>query len=158
MTVFEHPRLERADAQLVFPAYTALPERRIQDTRRVSAVEGTQLSMDFQLNKPVKSAVLVARDEAKTELPLTVTEGKASVSLPLLTLAESRTFDLRLVDADGRANKTALPVVIEVVPNRTPELRIASPRGDTRPSSIEELGFGGTVWDDFGSPAYGLGY
>ena len=76
---------------------------------RVSAVEGTQLSMDFQLNKPVKSAVLVARDEAKTELPLTVTEGKASVSLPPLTLAESRTFDLRLVDADGRANKTALP-------------------------------------------------
>jgi len=158
VTVFEHPRLERADAQLVFPAYTALPEKRIEDTRRVSAVEGTQLSMDFQLNKPVKTAVLVARDDAKTELPLTVTEGKASVSLPPLTLAESRTFDLRLVDADGRANKTALPVVIEVVPNRTPELRIASPRGDTRPSSIEELGFGGTVWDDFGSPAYGLGY
>ncbi len=158
VTVFEHPRLERADAQLVFPAYTSLPEKRIEDTRRVSAVEGTQLSMELQLNKPVKTAVLVARDEAKTELPLTVTAGKASVSLPAMVLAETKTYDLKLVDADGRANKTATPFVIEVVPNRTPELRIASPRGDTRPSSIEELGFGGTVWDDFGSPAFGLGY
>ncbi|GAB1488373.1 hypothetical protein MASR2M8_08180 [Opitutaceae bacterium] len=158
VTVFEHPRLERADAQLVFPAYTSLPEKRIEDTRRISAVEGTQLSMELQLNKPVETAVLVARDEGKTELPLSVTAGKASVSLPAMTLAQTATYDLKLVDADGRANKTATPFVIEVVPNRTPELRVASPQGDTRPSSIEELGFGGTVWDDFGAPAFGIGY
>ena len=34
----------------------------------------------------------------------------------------------------------------------------ASPRGDVRPSAIEEVTFDGTVWDDFGAPAYGLAY
>jgi hypothetical protein len=37
-------------------------------------------------------------------------------------------------------------------------LRIASPRGDSRPSPLEEISFEGTVWDDFGVPAYGLAY
>ena len=40
------------------------------DTRRVSAVEGTKLDVAFQLNKPVKSATLVAKDG--TEIPLAV--------------------------------------------------------------------------------------
>nr|MBP7143213.1 hypothetical protein [Opitutaceae bacterium] len=38
------------------------------------------------------------------------------------------------------------------------ELRLLSPRGDLRPSVLEEISFEGTVWDDFGSPAYGLAY
>lgn len=158
VTVFEHPRLERANAELTFPAYTALDGKRIEDTRRISAVEGTQLQLDLQLNKPVKTAALVARDEARPRLPLAVEEGRAVATLPPMTLVATQTYDLQLVDADGRANKTATPFVIEVVPNRAPELRIASPRGDVRPSAIEEIGFGGTVWDDFGAPVFGLGY
>jgi hypothetical protein len=45
-----------------------------------------------------------------------------------------------------------------VLANRPPEVRLASPRGDVRPSALEEVTFDGTVWDDFGSPAYGLAY
>lgn len=158
VTVFEHPRLERADVGLVYPAYTDLPERRIEDTRRVTAVEGTQLDLALQLNKPVESAVLVGRDADKTRIPLIVDSRRAVATLADHPLVASQTYDLQLVDADGRANKRAIPFVIEVQPNRPPELRIVSPRGDVRPSALEELGFSGTVWDDFGSPVFGLGY
>ncbi len=41
--VFDYPALQRADAELNYPKYTRLPSRTIKNTRRVSAVEGTEL-------------------------------------------------------------------------------------------------------------------
>jgi len=156
--VFEFPRLERADAELTYPTYTNLGTKRVEDTLRLSAVEGTRLGWTLQLNKPVKSARLVGRDKAKTELKLEVPRDRAVAVLPEMPLVASLTYDLQLVDDEGRTNKLATPFVVDVQPNRRPELRLTSPRGDVRPSSLEEITFQGTVWDDFGSPAYGLAY
>lgn len=158
VTVFEHPRLVRSDVDLTFPDYTKFAPKHIEDTRRVSAVEGTKIDFALQLNKPVKSAKLVARDGRKTEIPLTVSPDKAVATLPAFVPAKSQSYDLQLIDAEGRTNKLAAPFVIDVQPNRPPELRLASPRGDVRPSALEEVAFDGTVWDDFGTPAYGLAY
>ena len=156
--VYEHPRLVRADAELTFPAYTALPPRRVEDTRRIGAVEGSSLGLALQLNKPVASAKLVARNREKTEIPLAVTAGKAVAELAAFPITASQTYDLKLVDAEGRTNKTAAPLIIDAWPNRPPELKITAPRGDVRPSALEEIAFEGTAWDDFGMPAYGLAY
>lgn len=156
--VFEHPRLARADVDLKYPTYTQQPPKRIEDTRRVSAVEGTQLGLTLQLNKPVKSAKLIARNKEKTEITLNVADDKAVASLADFPLVASQSYDLKLVDADGRANKVSAPFVIDVLPNRRPELKLTSPRGDVRPSALEEITFEGSVWDDFGAPAFGLGY
>ncbi|MSU22827.1 MAG: hypothetical protein EXS32_03285 [Opitutus sp.] len=158
VAVYEHPRLVRADADLAFPGYTKLPKKHIEDTRRISAVEGTKLDYALQLNKPVASAKLVTRGVKKTEIPLQVVPGQAVAKLPAFVLAASQAYDLQLVDADGRKNKISAPFIIDVQPNRPPELRLASPRGDVRPSALEEIAFEGTVFDDFGSPAYGLAY
>ena len=156
--VFEFPRLERADAELTYPTYTKQEPKRVEDTRRLSAVEGTSLGLTLQLNKAVTSAKLVARDKAKTTLTLATSPEKAVATLAPLLLASTQTYDLQLVDSEGRINKLPTPFVIEVQPNRRPELRLVSPRGDVRPSSIEEIAFEGTVWDDFGSSVYGLAY
>lgn len=158
VTVFEHPRLERADVVLTYPEYTRLPPKRIDDTRRVSAVEGTRLDFALQLNKPVKTARLVARGEGAETRELKVDPTRAVASLEGFTPARSATYELRLVDAEDRANKVAAAFVIDVQPNRAPEIRLALPRGDIRPSALEEVTFDGTVWDDFGVPAYGIGY
>jgi hypothetical protein len=158
VTVFEHPKLVRSDVALTFPGYTRLAPKRIEDTRRVSAVEGTRMDFALQLNKPVKSAKLVARDGKKTEIPLTVSPDQAVATLAGLTPAKSLTYDLQLTDAEGRANKVLSSFVIDVLPNRAPEIRLASPRGDVRPSALEEVAFEGTVLDDFGTAAWGLAY
>ena len=57
--VFDYPRLERADARLVYPSYTSLAERHVQDVRSVSIVEGTEVTLICTLNKKMKSATLV---------------------------------------------------------------------------------------------------
>ncbi|HWX19965.1 MAG TPA: hypothetical protein VN578_08680 [Candidatus Binatia bacterium] len=158
VTVFEHPRLERADADLTFPDYTEQPQKHIPDTRRLSAVEGSRLDFTLHFNKPVASAQLVARDKERNTVPLIIETNRPLALLKQFTLTASKTYELQLVDAEGRTNKVPAQFVFEVLKNRPPELRIAAPRGDLRPSPLEEISFEGTVWDDFGVPAYGLAY
>jgi len=158
VTVFEHPRLERADVTVTYPDYTGLPTKRVEDTHRVSAVEGSHLDLSLRLNKPVASARLVSKVKDEKVVTLTVSPGQASASLAQLPLEANQAYDLQLVDAEGRTNKVPAQFVFEALKNRTPEIRVSSPKGDLRPSSLEEISFEGTVWDDFGVPAFGLGY
>ncbi|MEQ2007186.1 MAG: hypothetical protein ABMA26_10330, partial [Limisphaerales bacterium] len=154
--VFEYPKLERADAKVQFPAYTSLPDKSIEDTRRVSAVEGSTVSFVLQLNKPVRSARLVAKD--KSVLSLAIETNAPLVRLTGHALTNSASYQLELVDADGRTNKVASQFVLDALKNRAPELKLASPRGDTRVSALEEVQFAGEAWDDFGLRAYGIAY
>ncbi len=156
VTVFEHPRLERADARLTFPEYSGLPEKKIDDTRRVSAVEGTKLDLTMQLNKPVASAKWIAKD--KTEVPIAADPARASLTLTNFPLEASSIYELQLVDAEGRTNKVPAQFVVDVLKNRQPELKLASPRGDQRVSPLQEIIFQGEAWDDFGVRSYGLTY
>ena len=116
--VYEHPKLVRADADLTFPDYTKLPPKHIEATRRVSAVEGTKVGFALQLNKPVASAKLVARDKAKTTINLRVDSTKPQATLPDFAPTANQVYDLQLVDADGRTNKVASSFAIDVQPNR----------------------------------------
>lgn len=154
--VFEHPRLDRADATLHFPTYTAQPDKTVPDTRRVSAVEGTKLDVTFNLNKPVKSAQLVTK--AEQVVPLVVDPAKPIATLSGFTIAASQSYELRLVDADGRANKVPAQFIIDALPNRKPELKLVTPRGDVRVSPLEEVAFRTEVWDDFGLTRHGITY
>lgn len=156
VTVFEHPRLERADAKIHFPDYTGLAEKEIKDTHRISAVEGSRLDLSLQLNKPVASAKLVAKDE--TVIPLLTETNQPAAFLKGFPLQASQTYVLQLVDAEGRTNKVPALFIIEALKNRTPELKLASPRGDVRVSPLEELTFEGQAWDDFGLRSYGVAY
>lgn len=152
--VYEHPRLDRADASLHFPEYTKLPEKQVPDTRRVTAVEGTKLDIDFQLNKPVQSASLVAKDG--TSVPLEVSPDQAKATLTALPVKASQSYELKLVDADGRTNKVPAQFIVEALPNRKPELKFQTPKGDQRVSPLEEVAFRAEAWDDFGLAKYGL--
>jgi hypothetical protein len=154
--VFDYPKLERADAQLTFPDYTGLPEKKIADTRRISAVEGSVLELSLQLNKPIASARLVARD--KTVVSLVAETNKAGASLKQFPLTASKSYELQLVDAEGRTNKIPAQFIFDVLKNRAPDLKFASPRGDQRVSALEEITFQAEAWDDFGLRGYGLSY
>ena len=57
--MFEYPELERTDAKLVFPGYTSLEPKTVEDIRHVTAVEGTELTLLCRLNKDVATARLV---------------------------------------------------------------------------------------------------
>jgi len=156
VTVFEYPKLERADAKLTFPEYTGLPEKAIADTRRISAVEGSLLDYTFFLNKPVASAKLVAKD--KTVVALAADTNQANIYHLEFSIEQNRQFELELVDDAGRTNKIPPQFVIEALKNRAPDLKFVSPRGDQRLSALEEIAFQAEASDDFGLKEYGIAY
>jgi len=151
---FEHPRLERADAALRFPEFTGLAEKKLPDVRRVSAVVGSRLNVSFHLNKPVKSASLLAKDGAS--VPLTIAAEKPLAELRDFPVSSSAKYELVLADEDGRASKVPAQFAVEALPNRRPELKFTAPKGDQRVSPIQELAFRAEAWDDFGLARYGL--
>ena len=155
VTVFEYPQLVRADADLQFPSYTGLEPTRIEDIRRVTAVEGTKILLSVKLNKSVDRAQLVAKQEDQS-LQLTADPQQPKTYQVELRLTESRRFRLELTDDQGRANRQPPEFVFKVTPNARPDLKLARPVRDVRVSPLEELQLQANVWDDFGVPRYGV--
>ena len=156
LTVYDRPALLRADAALDYPDYTGLDDRRIEDTRRISAVVGTRLDYEFAFNKPVARAVLRTADNR--EVPLEPATPDRTRFRLATTLATSARYSLHLVDDDARTNAAPNDIRIEALENRRPELKLTFPRGDIRVSPLEELHLQAEARDDFGLRDYGLGF
>lgn len=156
ITLYDLPALSQSDAILDFPDYTRIPDRIIEDTRRVSAVEGTEVLYSFSTNKPVDIAKLVDRNGVETILEAANPERTRFETK--LTATESLRWNLRLKDEKGRENPFPPDIRIEALPNKRPELAIAFPRGDQRVSPIEEIELEASASDDFGLVDYGIAY
>ncbi|HWB09443.1 MAG TPA: hypothetical protein VG826_09475 [Pirellulales bacterium] len=154
VTVFEYPSLVQADAKLVYPQYTGLEERLVQDVRTVSAVEGTELTLLCHLNKPVVSATLTEADAEP--ITLAAVDDDPLTWQVTIRCEKSRRLRLNLVDDRGRTNKHPIELSINVLPNKPPDLRLAS--YDVEVSPLEETEVKATAWDDFGLARFGLTY
>jgi hypothetical protein len=154
--VFEYPELQRADAKLVFPVYTALPAKTVEDVRHVTAVEGTELTLLCRLNKDVKVAQLI--DQAGHLIKLTPDASGPHAYRATLTLADSQRFRLGLVDRDGRTNRLLTEIAVNVTRNKPPVVTMSQPARDVRVSPVEELALKAQLEDDFGVVRHGLSY
>ncbi|HET6883436.1 MAG TPA: hypothetical protein VFI31_25015, partial [Pirellulales bacterium] len=156
VTVFEFPRLVRADARLVYPEYTGIEEQLVQDVRTISAVEGTELTLLCHLNKSVASATLV--EEGGPTMELATSEEDPTTRQATWRCEKSRKLRLELVDDQGRRNKGRVEFIINVLPNKPPDLKLAFPAHDVEVSPLEETDVKATAWDDFGIRRFGLTY
>jgi len=156
ITVFDFPQLVRSDAKLTYPKYTQLDDALIEDTRHITAVEGTKLTVLCHLNKQVTSAILVPRDGDAISLDSLTDQPKVYAATWILK--KSRKFRLKLVDEAGRENRYPPEIVVHVTKNNPPDLKLVFPSRDLRVSPLEELDLGAKVWDDFGLNAWGLTY
>lgn len=156
VSTFEFPRLKRADVMVTYPGYTGLPEKTIEDTRRVSAVTGSTLNYTFHLNKPVQSATLLPK--TGPGIPILADSNRPHAYVSSFQLENSGRYELILVDDAGRTNKLPPLFVFDALTNRAPELKFAFPQGDQRVSALEEMSFQGETSDDFGLTAYGFAY
>ena len=152
--VYDLPRLEQLDVKLVFPSYTKQDPRTVLDTRRVTAVEGTQLEIICRLNKAVDSCLL--KDD-EFEIKLTST-GEPNVYQGFATVEKTQRFALHLIDADDRENREKDELTINSIKNRPPEIVVTLPGKDINVSPLEELELQAKIIDDFGAVRYGFSY
>jgi hypothetical protein len=156
VTVFEYPRLEKADAHLVYPSYTGLEPRVVQDVRTLSVVEGTELTLTCYLNKPVKSATLT--EDKQRPFVLTPLSGEKPAYQVAIHCDKTRRLKLELVDEAGRKNVKTAQFTINVLPNQPVALKPIFPARDLEASALEEIDVKATAWDDFGVKRFGLSY
>ncbi len=156
ITVFEYPELEKADAKIIYPLYTKLPEKSVKDTRQISAVEGSKIEFTFTLNKPVATARLVPREGFGVNLM--VDGNNPSVYSADILAEQDQRYELRLIDDQGLENKLPPRITIDVHKNMPPELAVVFPNRDLDASPIEELTLEAEVSDDYGVTGYGLSY
>ena len=152
--VYETPELERTDAALVFPPYTGLAAKTVEDIRHVTAVEGTELTLLCRLNKDVTTARLVDEKGAATTLSPKGSGGH--VYQAAFTLADSHRYRVELIDADGRRNKQKTEIMVNVTRNKPAVVTMTQPAHDVRVSPVEELKLKAQLEDDFGVVRQGL--
>ena len=156
VTVFDYPTLVRADAKLEFPDYTSQKPKVVEDVRHISAVEGTMLTLECRLNKPVAEAILVDAKGQKIALEPDTKDYK--LYRTAWTLTESRRFKLQLRDHENRANKLPEEIVVNVTPNEPPKVALERPARDVEVSPLEELQLKWKASDDFGIVRTGVSY
>jgi hypothetical protein len=156
ISMYERPQLVRADAKITYPAYTKLPEKTVEDTRQISVVEGSEVTLTFTLNKPVTTARLAPKTGIAPGL--TIDSEHPNVLTTSLTATQSQQYELYMADAQGRSNKLPPRFVIDVQKNRPPVLTPVFPANDVVVSPLEELALEAKVADDYGLSGYGLTY
>ncbi|MEO1619096.1 MAG: DUF4175 family protein, partial [Planctomycetota bacterium] len=171
--VFEFPSLIRSDASLEFPEYTGRPSRTVEDTRKVTVVEGSQVEWKLRLNKPVVSCMLEtvskqSLDDDLTDAGLANNAAKQPIVCVLesldppvysATIDATESIDMRLILVDDaeRQNKFPPKLSIKVLPNKTPKIRIENAR-DKTVSALQEVPLSVTLQDDYGVVSAGWTY
>ena len=162
VSVFDYPELVRADATLQFPEYTKLDQKVVQDVRRLSAVEGTGVELSFYVNKDLAEAKLLpaGKQDLSASEPILLQRNPIDPRLwnASLELLESGKFEVKLTDTEGRENRIPPSLILNVLKNQPPDLKLKAPRRDVQVSAIEELELAVSAWDDFGLNSLGLSY
>lgn len=174
ISVYELPQVVQVDARIEFPSYSDMPDELIEDTWRVSTVEGSSVVLTCRLNKEIADGRLVDREGNEFQLgvaealpkPQTVdgntdsaraSEGRLGVFYQTrIPVDVTRKLTFKLTDDKGRANRELDEFILTAVPNRPPEIKLTFPGRDLRVSPIEELQLEATIWDDFGISEHGL--
>ena len=109
----------------------------------------------FHLNKPVDRAVLSVKDGEP--ITLTADPGNRHMYTASMEMKETVRMTLNLRDREGRENKYPPELVVRVLPNQPPKLKMTG-GGDVAVSPIEELTLGAEVRDDFGIKRAGISF
>ena len=156
VTTYVRPRLERVDALIRAPEYTKKEDQLIEDTLRVTAVEGSTVQLTLHLNKPVAVAELRAEDGSV--IPLAATEPESGTVIAEIEAIDNQKFQVYLEDDAGRTAADEETISLRVTRNKRPKIKVTFPGRDTNVSPLQELQIEAEATDDFGFSDYGVMY
>jgi hypothetical protein len=174
ISVYDLPQVVQVNARIEFPSYSDMPDELIEDTWRVSTVEGSSVVLTCRLNKEVTDGRLIDREGTEFKLVAASAAPKRQ-AVPIngdaeqassrrrgvlyqtrIPVDKNRRLTFKLTDDKGRGNREGDEFIVTAIPNRPPEIKLTFPGRDLRVSPIEELQLEATVWDDFGISEHGV--
>ena len=174
ISVYDLPQVVQVDARIEFPSYSEMPDELIEDTWRVSAVEGSFVVLTCRLNKAVTDGFLIDGEGTEFKLVAASATSKQQTVPPdgnagqsssqrsgvlyqtRIPVDKDRRLTFKLTDEEGRGNREGDEFILTAIPNHPPEIKLTFPGRDLRVSPIEELQLEATIWDDFGISEHGV--
>ncbi len=140
ISVFEFPKITRLDATLQPPGNPeSNPPKTIENTRAITAPEGTLLTLTITTNQPIAAADLTP--EKGTAIPLTVDPTAPTRLTTTFVLTQSTRYTIDLTDPADRRNQKPERFDVKVTKAVVPKFEIALPQRDARVTPIEEVAF-----------------
>jgi len=144
--VVDRPRVTGINLNVFYPDYTGLPPTNIDENNgSFSAVVGSRASMVIETNLPIEKAELVFSDSSRT--PMQVENRSARVAL---TVDQSRTYRIELLDHLGEVNPDPIEYYITAIPDEYPSIDVIRPGFDVNLGDEMILPLLVRIYDDYG--------
>jgi len=149
------PEVGDISLKYIYPSYTGLSELMVEKTSGdLEALVGTQVQMNFKVNKPIKKGFLLTDDGKR--LPLNIER-----DLYLkggLVLTGERVYWVEVEDIQGYTNPRPIKHYIRTLLDSPPEIKIIAPGCDLTVSEKSKVELAYEASDDFGLTQIDLVY
>jgi hypothetical protein len=155
-TVLPRPAVAQLDLRLEYPAYTGMDRReQLNGDGAIKALQGTEVTLTVHCADALdlsqgRSRIAIAEGTRQREAQLREVEGKPNVYEAKLTVFNSGSYRIRLVNHHGLENKDDQPRPIVAEFDQPPKVAITSPQSDVTVRSDDDVPLTFTASDDFG--------
>jgi hypothetical protein len=154
ITTWVPPQTEAVHLHYTFPEYLRKPDEEARNSGPITAIAGTRVAIEVEVNKTMKEATLVL--DSGVRVPLA--ESPDGHWKGGLNVEANGKYHIEVADLQGRTNEYQPFYDIVALKDAAPKVRVASPRGDDEATAIEEIPFVFEISDDFGIESYGIQY
>ncbi|MCC6697910.1 MAG: hypothetical protein IT365_19955 [Candidatus Hydrogenedentes bacterium] len=126
LTLSKIPRIDSVSVTYTYPEYTNLPSKSrllAKDNATLAGYAGTKARLEFTSNRPLKGGPVSL---GQRQLALTPNAESTTASVEFL-LDEGDSISAKLLDVEGIESSDAFKGMIEVLPDKRPEIAFVSP-------------------------------
>ena len=146
LTVVDRPLVKRIDQRQVFPAYTGLGEKQLEDAPEISVPAGTSVTLRAILSGPARSATIVLASGSRIEME----RGADNTFSGTIEVSAETTYHIELTSIDGETYNGSNEYDILILADRPPVVTFEKPGRDARATSVEEIFTLAKAEDDYG--------
>ena len=150
----ELPFVDRLELEFVFPAYTGLEPRQVEDGGDIAVLRGTTVRLRVHSTLATKSGRVVRGERDDTPLAVNA-DGTLSGSFEV---REDGTYRIDLASPAGDLVSASPQYAIDVLDDEAPVVSFAKPGRDLRATSVDEVFVEAQADDDFGVARLDLVY
>jgi hypothetical protein len=140
------PFVERLEMEYVFPAYTGIPPKTIENGGDVAALRGTTVRLRVHPTLPTAVGQIVLGESEHAALTA-IQDGTLTGSF---VVTEDGFYRIDLASAAGTLVKASPQYNIDVLADEAPTVTFSKPARDLRATSIDEVFVEAKADDDFG--------
>ena len=154
LEVIDLPYVDRLELEYIFPAYTGLKPRLIEEGGDIAVLEGTEVRLRVIPTMGTAGGQLVLDEEDRHDL---VSNGEGMLTTSF-TVKTPGFYRIHLQAPDGQLVTASPQYTIDVLTDQPPSVMFIEPGRDTTASAIEEKFIEVRADDDFGLRSLQLAY